>query len=59
MHQKRLAARLRRDPLGELTGLPDPLAVFKGRCTRKGELGKDRRGEEGRGKREGTGGDKG
>ena len=30
MHQKRLAAVLRPDPLGELTALPRPLAGFKG-----------------------------
>jgi len=30
MHQKRLAAVLRPDPLGELTALHRPLAGFKG-----------------------------
>jgi len=31
MHQKRLAAELRPDPLEELTGFPRTLAGFKGK----------------------------
>ena len=47
-------------PLGELTALSDPLAVFKG-PTSKGKEGKgeERRGREGEGKAKGRGGGRG
>jgi hypothetical protein len=51
MHQKRLAAGLRPDPLGELTALPRPPSCFKGAASRRGPL----RGREGKGKGKGKG----
>jgi len=54
MHQKRLAAGLRQDPLGEFTALPQTLYLdLRGRYSQKGE-GKETGGEM-RGQKEVTG----
>jgi hypothetical protein len=66
MHQKRLAAGLRADPLGELTALPQTPSCFKGAASRQGgeeREGKGREGKEkerkGEGRRGGKGGREG
>jgi hypothetical protein len=52
MHQKRLAAGLRPDPLEKLTALPRLPSCFKGAASRQGGKGKEGKGREGNGREE-------
>ena len=55
MHQKRLAAGLCSNPLGELTALSDPLAGFTGKDNGRGKRheGKGKKGRNGGGREDG------
>jgi len=60
IHQKRLAAGLRLDPLGEVLALPDPHLDLRGRDKKRGngkrQRWREERREEDRGRRKETGG---